>query len=134
MPNLSGFKVGQVLSTESIANKDKLTKCEVDIGVGEPVVVVTNAKVFDKQRCVVATVGSKVEMGGEEVEVKKANVGGVMSSGMLCDSPMLGWVGGGAGVVAKLPESFAIGSEPPAEKPRGGQVGCFVVYQHKNWI
>ena len=61
----------------------------------------------------------QIEEQGEEVEVKKANVGGVPSEGMLCDAPMLGWVGGGAGAAALLPETFAIGSAPPDKKPRG---------------
>jgi tRNA-binding EMAP/Myf-like protein len=127
MPCLDGYKVGLVISRAAVPNKDNLTKIEVDIGTGENVTIVTNAKVFDNQRVVVATVGSKVEHEGEEVEVKKANVGGVPSEGMLCDSPMLGWVGGGAGVAAKIPESFALGSTPPSEKPRGEQVRTLFV-------
>ena len=54
-------------------------------------------------RVVVATVGAKLK---NEESVKKATVGGVTSEGMLCDAPMLGWVGGGAGAAALLPESY----------------------------
>ena len=43
---------------------------------------------------VVATVGAELKDGDK---VKRAPVGGVMSEGMLCDGPMLGWAGGGAG-------------------------------------
>ena len=53
------------------------------------------------------------------IKVKKASVGGVLSQGMLCDSYMLGWKGGGKGMAAILPDSFAIGSTPPESKPRG---------------
>jgi hypothetical protein len=39
-------------------------------------------------------------------ECKPLTVGGVTSEGMLCDAPMLGWVGGGAGAAALLPDSY----------------------------
>ena len=65
-------------------------------------------------RLVVATVGAIVN----EEPVKKASVGGVTSEGMLCDNPMLGWTGGGAGIAAVVPESFAVGDTPPSKRPR----------------
>ena len=55
---------------------------------------------------------------GEEMEVKKTSVGGVLSEGMLCDSRMLGWTGGAAGVAAQMPASLAVGDAPPRTKPR----------------
>jgi hypothetical protein len=55
---------------------------------------------------------------GEVVTVKKTAVGGVMSEGVLCDSRMLGWSGGAAGVAAQIPDSVEIGSAPPDSKPR----------------
>jgi hypothetical protein len=43
-------------------------------------------------RVAVALAGSTVlNAEGEEMEVKKTSVGGVMSDGMLCDSRMFGW-------------------------------------------
>jgi hypothetical protein len=46
-----------------------------------------------------------------------------MSEGMLCDSRMLGWSGGAAGVAVQIQDSVEIGSPPPASKPRPGQGG-----------
>jgi hypothetical protein len=46
-----------------------------------------------------------------------------MSEGMLCDSRMLGWSGGAAGVAVQVPDSVEIGSSPPAMKPRPSQGG-----------
>lgn len=66
-------------------------------------------------RVVIATVGAELK-GGEKV--KKATVGGVTSEGMCCDGPMLGWVGGGAGAAALLPESCKPGDAPPTSRPR----------------
>ena len=64
-------------------------------------------------RVVVATVGAVV---GED-KLKQRSVGGVISQGMLCDAPMLGWVGGGAGAAALVPESFSPGDRPPERRP-----------------
>jgi tRNA-binding EMAP/Myf-like protein len=61
---------------------------------------------------------SKVTMNNEEIEVKEATVGGVKSAGMLCDSTMLGWSGGGAGNAALVPDSFAPGDSAPEKRPR----------------
>ena len=41
-----------------------------------------------------------------------------MSEGIFCDSRMLGWSGGAAGIAAQIPDSVAIGAIPPATKPR----------------
>lgn len=60
-----------------------------------PVVVVTNApNVRLESRVAVALVGAVVG----DVTVTKSKVGGRTSEGMLCDSTMLGWSGGAAGV------------------------------------
>ena len=58
---------------------------------------------------------------GNEITVKKAAVGGVMSEGVFCDSTMLGWQGGAKGIAAQIPETVPIGSAPPATKPRPQQ-------------
>ena len=80
----------------------------MDIGSGgDPLTIVTNASnVRVDSRVVVATVGCELRDG---TTVKKAAVGGVSSEGMLCDAPMLGWVGGGAGAAALVPETFSAG-------------------------
>lgn len=68
---------------------------------------------------IVALAGSTyMDAEGEEAQVNKTSVGGVMSDGMFCDSKMLGWSGGGAGVAAQAPESCPLGSAPPSSKPR----------------
>jgi Ca2+-binding EF-hand superfamily protein len=99
---------------------DKLHQLKVDIGSGgDPLPIVTNAgNVKEGIRVVVATVGAKVNDKGEEIEVKKANVGGCPSEGMLCDGPMLGWTGGGAGAAALVPDTFSPGDKPPKSRPR----------------
>ena len=74
---------------------------------------------FILKRIIVAPTGSIfIDEEGESIEVTKASVGGVISEGMLCDSRMLGWSGGGKGVAVQIPDEFKIGSSPPASKPR----------------
>ena len=123
MPDRSKYKVGVVQSIEELPKKGgkPLRSCQVDVGSDDgPICVVTSAaNVRDCSRIIVAPVGSSVlDDSGEEVEIKKTSVGGVMSEGMFCDSQMLGWKGGAVGVAATVPDSFAIGSAPPDEKPR----------------
>lgn len=55
---------------------------------------------------------------GEEITITKTSVGGHMSEGMLCDSKMLGWIGGGEGIAQQIPDSIEIGSSPPLSKPK----------------
>lgn len=116
---LSGLLVGLVLSSAPVAGKDKLHALCVDVGRDAPLSVVTNAaNAAEGARVVVAPVGASLRSGGDVVVVKKQAVGGVVSEGVLCDAPALGWTGGGAGAAALVPASFAIGSRPPASRPR----------------
>ena len=119
------YKVGIVLSIDAHVCKSPkggkaLRSCQVDIGDENPITVVTAASnVREKSRIVVAPVGSSViDEKGEEMEVKKMSVGGVMSEGIFCDSRMLGWKGGAEGVAVVVPDTFELGAAPPSEKPR----------------
>ncbi len=105
---------------EPVPGKDKLKLLQLDVGSGGgPVAVVTSApNVSAGAKVVVALPGATVPIEGEEVVVKAATVGGVKSSGMLCDAPMLKWTGGGAGNAALLPDSHVVGTAPPESRPR----------------
>mmetsp|Transcript_33619 Transcript_33619/g.77687 ORF Transcript_33619/g.77687 Transcript_33619/m.77687 type:complete len:256 (-) Transcript_33619:85-852(-) len=116
-----GYLVGKVLSVD---DGGKLKVCSIDVGAEAPVTVVTNAtniaeRTIGKLVCV-ATVGSEVE----GVKVTRRAVGGTTSEGMLCDSPMLGWSGGAAGIAALIPDSFNPGDSPPSSRPRGDGGGA----------
>jgi len=109
------YVVGLIQSVESVPNKDKLKQLKVDVGEGEPLKIVTNAgNVKEGSRVVIAKVGAIVN----DEPLQKAVVGGCPSEGMLCDGPMLGWTGGGAGAAALLPDTFAVGGPPPDARPR----------------
>lgn len=116
------FIQGLVTRCEPVKNKDNLKVVDVNIGESEEVTIVTNASnIRLDTKTVVATIGTDVECEGETITIKKTNVAGIQSSGMICDSVMLGWSGGSAGTCVNLqnyPE-FKIGDLAPREKPRG---------------
>ena len=85
-----GFVVGLVVSCEGVAGKDRLKVVKVDIG-GEILTIATNApNIREGTRTCVAVIGSVIEIAGTNETVKKTNVGGIVSEGMICDSVMLG--------------------------------------------
>eukprot|EP00934_Nitzschia_sp_Nitz4_P001352 Nitzschia sp. Nitz4//scaffold267_size26297//15387//15899//NITZ4_008269-RA/size26297-processed-gene-0.29-mRNA-1//-1//CDS//3329544905//1352//frame0 len=122
MVDTSEYKVGVILMVSDSAKKGgkTLKVCSINIGSDAPITVVTSApNVRDGSRVAVALAGSSVVTEeGEEMQVEKTTVGGTLSEGMLCDSRMLGWAGGAAGIAVQIPESIEIGSSPPATKPR----------------
>ena len=86
--------VCELLAVEPVAGKDKLKKVTVTDGEKEFTVVSNAPNVLPEKvgkRIVVARVGAEVS--GMDEPVKKANVGGVVSEGMLCDERMLGLCG-----------------------------------------
>jgi tRNA-binding EMAP/Myf-like protein len=116
------FIQGIVTSCEPVKNKDNLKVVTVNIGESEDITIVTNASnIRLDTKTVIATIGTECDCNGETITIKKTNVGGIMSNGMICDSIMLGWSGGSAGTCVNLqnyPE-FKIGDSAPREKPRG---------------
>ncbi len=116
-----GLVCGEIVSCDAIEGKDKLKRLTVRVVDGDDddgarLQIVTNAPNVDVgKRCVVAKIGSTLRDG---TEVKKASVGGVTSEGMLCDSAMCGWSGGGAGAAALLPGDFPLGAAPPSSRLR----------------
>ena len=96
--NLEKIVVGQILSIERHPDADKLIICQVDIGAGEPVQIVTgapNVKIGDKVPVVLD--GGKVAGGHDGgplpedgIEIKKGKLRGIESNGMMCSIEELG--------------------------------------------
>jgi tRNA-binding EMAP/Myf-like protein len=113
--------VACIISLEPVPKKDKLRIACVDAGPAANglISIVTNApNVAVGSLVVVALPGARVRNGTEEILVSTATVGGMKSSGMLCDAPMLGWVGGGKDTAALVPDTFKPGDAPPTVRPR----------------
>ncbi|KAJ8600951.1 hypothetical protein CTAYLR_006304 [Chrysophaeum taylorii] len=108
------MQVVEILRVEPLA-AEKLKLVEVQTSEGT-VDIVTNAPnvTVDKvgRRCVAALVGVEI---GDTVVAPKV-VGGRKSHGILCDSVMLKWSGGGAGTAVFV--DLDVGAPPPSERPR----------------
>lgn len=88
---LAGVVVGEVLECEMHPDSDHLHVTKVDIGTGEPLQVVCGApNVAAGQKVLLATIGTVVSKGGEEVKMKKSKIRGVESNGMICAEDELG--------------------------------------------
>ncbi len=99
--NLENIVVGEVLSIERHPDADKLVVCQVNVGAGEPVQIVTGAPNITE-----ASVGEKVPVvldggrvaGGHDggalpedgIKIKKGKLRGVESCGMMCSVEELG--------------------------------------------
>lgn len=80
--------VGKILKIEKHPDADKLVVCQVDIGEGEPVQIVTGAKnVFEGAFVPVAKHKSSLPGG---VKITKGKLRGVLSCGMMCSVNELG--------------------------------------------
>ena len=88
---LRGVVVGEVLTCEQHPNADRLRVTTVNIGEEEPVQIVCGApNVAAGQKVPVATVGTRLYPGGEELKIKKGKIRGEVSFGMICAEDELG--------------------------------------------
>lgn len=88
---LKGVVVGHVLSCVEHPNSDHLHVTSVNIGQSEPIQVVCGApNVAAGQKVPVATIGTVLYMGNEEVKIKKGKIRGEESCGMICAEDELG--------------------------------------------
>ena len=89
---LKGIIVGEVLTCIKHPNADRLKVTTVDLGNGEPVQIVCGApNVAVGQKVPVATIGTKLYDGdGKEFLIKKGNIRGEESHGMICAEDELG--------------------------------------------
>ncbi len=88
---IKGVVVGHVLEREQHPNADKLSKCLVDTGEGEPVQIICGApNVAKGQKVAVAKVGAVLP---GNFKIKKAKLRGEESNGMICSLTELGMDG-----------------------------------------
>ena len=87
--NVQGVVLGKVLSVEKHNNSDKLSICEVDIGKSDKLQIICGAKNITKDIYVyVATVGA--HLNAINLSIKKSEIRGVISEGMICSLHELG--------------------------------------------
>ncbi len=87
-PPFEGLVVGQVVSCVKHPNADKLSLCEVDVGVDSNLQIICGApNVYKGLKVVVAKVGSVLP---NNLKIKKAKLRGVESRGMICSEAEMG--------------------------------------------
>lgn len=88
---LRGVVVGEVLTCEQHPNADRLRITTVNVGTEEALQIVCGApNVAAGQKVPVATVGTTLYPGGEELKIKKGKIRGEVSMGMICAQDELG--------------------------------------------
>ncbi|MCC7521971.1 MAG: phenylalanine--tRNA ligase subunit beta [Flavobacteriaceae bacterium] len=89
---LKGVVIGKVLTCEKHPNADKLSITTVDLGDGKPVQIVCGApNVAAGQTVPVATIGTELfDKEGKSFVIKKGNIRGEESHGMICAEDELG--------------------------------------------
>jgi len=107
-PAFSGVSVGLVRSVEFHPDAKKLRICRVDLGQGEPLQIICGAaNVAEGMRVPVATVGAKLP---GDFMIKRAQLRGVESFGMICSASELGLAESSGGIMP-LPSDAPIGSD-----------------------
>ncbi len=87
--NVKGIVLGKVLSVVKHVNSDKLSICSVDIGSSNSLQIICGAKnVKPNIHVYVATIGA--HLSAINLTIKKSEIRGVMSEGMICSLEELG--------------------------------------------
>ncbi|HPX05857.1 MAG TPA: phenylalanine--tRNA ligase subunit beta, partial [Tenuifilaceae bacterium] len=107
---LEGVVVGEVLTCDKHPDADKLSCTTVNVGSGEPLPIVCGApNVAKGQKVLVATVGTTLYFGDDEVKIKKAKLRGQPSEGMICAEDELGLGKSHDGIMV-LPADAVVGT------------------------
>lgn len=89
---LDNIVVGEIKKVEKHKNADKLKLCHVSVGKEQVQIVCGGSNVAEGMKVIVAKIGAKVKWHGEGelVEMKKTEIRGVVSEGMICASDEVG--------------------------------------------
>jgi phenylalanyl-tRNA synthetase beta chain len=103
-PSFEQVVVGEVLSVEKHPDAERLSLCQVNVGVAPLMIVCGAPNVRAGMKVPTALVGAKLP----GIEIKAAKVRGIESHGMLCSEKELGLSEESAGLMA-LPADAAVG-------------------------
>jgi len=87
-PALQQVVVGEILTRDAHPNADRLTVCQVDVGGAMPLNIVCGAKNHQIGDRVFVALPGAVLPGG--LKIKKGNLRGIASEGMMCSASELG--------------------------------------------
>ncbi|HEX2829478.1 MAG TPA: phenylalanine--tRNA ligase subunit beta [Burkholderiales bacterium] len=103
-PSFAQVVVGEVLSVEKHPNAERLSLCQVNVGVAPLAIVCGAPDVRAGMKVPTALVGAKLP----GIEIKAAKVRGIESHGMLCSEKELGLSEESSGLMA-LPADATVG-------------------------
>ncbi|MBK5196547.1 MAG: phenylalanine--tRNA ligase subunit beta, partial [Proteiniphilum sp.] len=108
---LEGLVIGEVLTCVDHPNSDHLHLTTVNTGNGEePLKIVCGApNVAAGQKVVVATVGTKLWFGEDEITIKRSKIRGEESFGMICADDEIGIGSSHEGIIV-LPDDAMVGT------------------------
>ncbi len=116
--NVKGIVLGKVISVNKLENSDKLFICNVDIGSTNNLQIICGAKnVKENIYVYVATVGANLT--SINLTIKRSEIRGVMSEGMLCSLVELG--------IEETSEGIAIINDKLASKHKLGTPGAVLL-------
>lgn len=104
--DLKQIKIAQVVKTSKHPNADKLTICQVDDGTEIKQVICGAPNCEDGIKVAYAEIGTQIQ----DFKIKKANLRGETSFGMLCSEQELGISGDHDGIMI-LPKDAPIGKD-----------------------
>ena len=108
---LEGLVIGEVLTCTEHPNSDHLHLTTINTGDGgEPLKIVCGApNVAAGQKVVVATVGTRLWFGEEEITIKRSKIRGEESFGMICAEDEIG-IGSSHDGIIVLPPDAVVGT------------------------
>ena len=107
--NLSNFTVAKIITAEPHPNSSKLQICQVDIGKGANLQIICGAKnARSGLKVAYAPIDSIIPANG--MKIKKAQIAGVESNGMLCSVAELALGNDEKGII-EIDDKFAIGTK-----------------------
>ena len=99
-PDIKKIVVGKIIEITPHPNADRLRVCQVDVGKSKPLTIVCGANNAEKGiKAPTALVGAKLPGG---LIIKKTQLRGEDSSGMLCSAAELGIEGDSAGLLIQI--------------------------------
>jgi len=108
---MKGLIIGEVITCEPHPNSDHLSKTTVNVGTLDLLPIVCGApNVAAGQKVVVATVGTTLYMGDDELTIKKSKIRGEVSQGMICAEDEIGIGTEHAGIIV-LDDLANVGTE-----------------------
>ena len=108
---LKGVVVGKILNCIKHPNADRLKITEVDIGEKENLSIICGAPNVEKgQNVLVATIGTTLHTNDEKIlKIKKGNIRGEVSEGMICAEDELGLGNDHSGIIV-LENNYELGT------------------------